>query len=79
MPKFRPAQPAWLRKRDRAGGRCYVLLQVGQGADASRYLLYGIYAPKMAEGLTEDALRKLSITDHKATAVEIIEAAALRD
>ena len=76
-PKFRPAQPPWLRRRIEAGGRAFVLLQVGAGRDARRYLVRGDLADEMAAGVTEDWLESVSFVNPKAAARSIISAAAL--
>ncbi len=73
--KFRPTQPVWLRRRNLAGGRVFVLLQVGSGRQASRYLIPGQHAPKIVEGLTEDGLGKLSLIERSAKATDIVKMA----
>lgn len=75
--KFRPAQPPWLRRRIEAGGRAFVLLQVGSGRDARRYLIRGDKADEMAAGVTEDWLEAESFVHSKAAAKSIVQAASL--
>tara|TARA_R110000744_G_scaffold352095_3_gene458138 strand:+ start:3271 stop:3690 length:420 start_codon:yes stop_codon:yes gene_type:complete len=47
--KYTPEQVNWLRKRNRMGGHCYVLIKVGSshyflfGADAARKLANGVH------------------------------------
>lgn len=76
-PKFRPQQIPWLHKRAKAGGRCYVLLQVGSGHDARRYLIPGDVAGSLANGWSEEKLAKISATCPKSAPHEIIADAAL--
>lgn len=76
-PKFRPAQLPWLRRRVAAGGRAFVLLQVGQGHDASRYLIWGDKAILLdGKGMTEEELTALSICDPKTPPHDIVKLAA---
>ena len=74
-PKFRPAQVPWLERRVGAGGRAYVLLQVGGGAKASRYLVPGSRAYLVESGLTEAELKRKSVADPQSAPTEIIMAA----
>lgn len=74
--KFRPMQPPWLKRRVRAGGRAFVLIQVGQYRAARRYLVPGDMAAKVATGLTEAELDRLAVCDPEATATEIMYTAA---
>ena len=74
--KFRPMQVPWLKRRVRADGRAFVLVQVGQGRAARRYLIPGEMAAKVATGLTEAELDGLAVCDPEATATEIVQTAA---
>jgi hypothetical protein len=61
-PRFEPTQWPWHRRRLMAGGSTYVLLQVGQGAAAARYLVPGPYLPELeSPGMTEARLREVSL------------------
>lgn len=75
-PTFQPAQLPWLRRRTKAGGRAFVLLQVGSGRGARRYLLRSDDAQQLEDGLTETAIHDLSVVDPKATAERIVQVAA---
>ncbi len=58
---FQAGQPEWLRRRVRAGGRAFVLVQVGKGGEARRYLVPGDLAEQLEEGVTEEELVPLSV------------------
>jgi hypothetical protein len=76
-PRFQPGQPEWLRKRSRAGSKAYVLLQVGQGGQARRYLLDGVWAKRLAaHGFTEAELVEQSLVPPVAFAAEVVSTAA---
>lgn len=74
---FRPSQVPWLERWCEAGGRAYVLVQVGSGHSASRYLIRGRDAAEVERGATERRLSELSVTRFDATAPEIVSAAAI--
>ena len=57
--KVRAGQVEWLRRRCAVGGRAYLLLQVGSGASARRYLVWGDYAASIMNGVSEDRLGTL--------------------
>jgi len=58
--KIELEQVEFLEDRSAVGGVCYVLLQVGSGADAGRYLIPGAYARGLLNRrYTEADLRKL--------------------
>lgn len=78
-PRFRPAQGPWHRRRRRAGGRTFVLLQVGSGVSARRYMLPGELVPAMQTGMTEQRLEELSVITPVALHEEIIQVAASCD
>ncbi len=56
----RPAQKVWHRCRWLAGGNNFVLLQVGSGGEAIRYLLPGDLI-RSIEDKTEDHLQRMSV------------------
>lgn len=66
----------WLEARRAAGGLAWLLIQVGQGHEAKRYLLDGRVARKARAGLTEDRLEDLSVCWSKADSEGILRAAA---
>lgn len=74
--RFQPAQIPWLKARVRASGRAFVLLQVGSGAQAKRYLIPGHQANVLAAGCREDDLRIYSAIEPNACAVDIIQVCA---
>jgi hypothetical protein len=55
--KIRDAQVEWMRRRYMAGGNVWMLIQVGRGNDAERYLVHGCKAKHVQDGVTEDWLR----------------------
>lgn len=73
--RFEPAQLPWLNRRIDAGGRAFVLIQVGRGAAARRYL---ITADRKAleHGMLEAAMKRYAAVDPKATAADIIRIAS---
>lgn len=75
--RFRPAQIPWMRRYAAAGGQVFVLVQVGSGATARRYLIRGRDAATVEHGVPENELSKLSVTSFDASAAEIISAAAI--
>ncbi len=74
--RFEPDQIPWLKRRVEAGGNAFVLLQVGSGRKASRYLIWGKQAYHLEDGMTEKELLVISLCDPKASATEILRAAA---
>ena len=74
--KFQPAQIPWLKRRWACGGACFVLLRVGAGRDASRYLIRGCDADRLASGLKEVDIPIISIIPPDSSAVDIIQIAA---
>jgi hypothetical protein len=79
-PKFQPAQPGWIRKRLASGDRVFVLLQVGSGGKAKRFLLDGCYVPRLVNsGMTVEALEEAAVLPPIAFASEMIEACATWD
>lgn len=75
-PRFQSTQEPWHRRRRDAGGRTFVLLQVGSASGARRYMLWGEMIPQMTKGMTEVQLERLSVIPPTATAKQIIEVAA---
>jgi hypothetical protein len=50
------AQVIWHEHRQAAGGASGFLVQVGDGADARRYLVHGCYAQNLRAGVCENDL-----------------------
>lgn len=70
-PKLRPSQDIWHLKRHRAGSRhAFVLMQVGEGADAALYLIPGKMYPHIVA--PESALLAMSVISPSATLPEIL-------
>lgn len=78
-PRFQPSQGPWHRRRRRSGGRTFVLLQVGTGGSARRYMLPGELIPAMQQGMTEERLEELSVVPPVALHEEVLQAAATCD
>lgn len=74
-------QVDWLQARGEAGAKVWVLVQVGSGAAARRYLVWYAAAEMVRRGVTEACLDSLSSVEPKGTAKRIIAAASghLRD
>lgn len=78
--KFQPAQPGWIRKRLASGDRVFILLQVGSGGQAKRFLVDGAWANRIAGvGMTVSDLEEIAIVPPIAFATEVIEACANYD
>lgn len=81
--RFEPAQLPWLRRRARAGGACHVLVQVGSGQKARRYLVPGFHLTQVfveVDGehhTTERRLNGHSWTAHFAAPTDVLAAAAI--
>lgn len=71
-------QQEWLKARRSAGGNAFLLIQVGDHADARRYLLDGRQAASAASGLTEEELVLLCVVDPLCTAEQLLLSAARR-
>jgi len=71
-------QVDWLRERREASGRAWILIQVGTGRSARRYLLDGLRAGQVAKGLTELDLELYSCCGPLDTAASILSTAAYR-
>ncbi len=76
--RFEPAQLPWLNRRIGAGGRAFVLIQVGQGAAALRYLITAD-RKSLEHGMLETTMKRCAVVDPKATAADIITAASVYD
>lgn len=72
--KFQPSQPEWHRKRRKVRARVFVLVQVGSGTKALRYLLPSVYVPRLASGMTEKAMEEAAFVPPTCMPEEIIEA-----
>jgi hypothetical protein len=74
-PKVRPSQNIWLQERARAGCRqCFVLMQVGDGAASSLYLIPGHLYPRIIA--VETDLEMMSVSVPLMTMPEILLRAA---
>jgi hypothetical protein len=58
--KKRVAQVEWLKKRWAIGGKAFLLLQVGTGAERKIYLVPGKFSEEVRDGLTEDQLLEIA-------------------
>lgn len=57
--RVRDSQVEWMRRRAAAGGRTWLLLQVGSGRSAERYLVPGEHAKMVQNGATETTLMQV--------------------
>jgi len=57
---LKPAQIGWIYRRNMAGGNVFVLLQVGSGATAKRYLIEGSQILEFQKPLTEGMIHGLA-------------------
>lgn len=73
--KIRDAQVEWLRRRDKAGGNAWLLIQVGSAAKAKRYLVLGMHAARIQAGVTEAELADLAYTSGAIKPYQVIRAA----
>lgn len=55
-----PDQARWLKRRSELGGVARVLVQVGVGHDARRYLIDGLDCYELLKSLSESRLEELS-------------------
>ncbi len=77
MKHIRPAQVEWLRRRCAVGGLAWILVQVGSGRTALRFLIWGTHADELSEGVVSlERLRHLAVVDSRSRASEIIDAAS---
>lgn len=72
-PRFEKTQNPWHRRRREAGGRTYVLLQVGAGAKADRLLFHGKDIPYLTEGDTLDKLKERAIAPSNSSALDLVK------
>lgn len=75
--RYEDQQAPWLRRRSRAGGAAYVLLQVGSAHNARRYLVPASQAEDLETGLTESALSEASVCEPTARPEQIVKAAGM--
>jgi len=76
-PRFQQGQSSFLYYWSLRHDAAFLLLQVGSGVDARRYLLTGRAARAIEAGaVTEAELQTLALIDPKATAEEILRQAA---
>ena len=74
--KFRPAQIPWIQRRSEAGGRAFVLVQVGAGRTAERYLVPGRDVATLERPVLLAELCAISIVDPRSTPKAVLLAAA---
>ena len=75
--KDREAQVEWMRRRTLVGGNTWLLLQVGSGHVAKRYLVLGKYATEIYAGVNEKRLRELTkLSEVKPTPSDVVKRAA---
>ena len=72
--KFQHGQPEWHKRRARAGENTFILIQVGSGAKARRYLVHGSWAERLAIGVKEKELEDIALLAGTCSQVEIIKA-----
>jgi len=70
--RFEEEQIPWLRKRWNVGGSCWVLLRVGSGRSARHYLIPGIDAGLLQEGLTESQINHQSRIASNCLGIQVI-------
>ncbi len=74
--KVRDSQVEWMRRRAAVGGRAWLLLQVGSGRSAARYLVPGEHAKMVQDGATEVTLTQMSETRQDDDPADVIRRAA---
>lgn len=77
--KYQRSQPEWHRKRRKTKARIFVLLQIGSGNKARRYLLPSVYLDRTKKGATEAQLESWSLVTPVCSAVEVVEAVTAED
>lgn len=75
--EVRQSQLIWHRKRWRVGGNCWIYVRVGRDRSILRYLVPGMYAPEMREGVDEQRLAELSAINPTHTPMQLIERATV--
>ncbi len=77
--KFQVNQPEWLKRRWRLSGTAWLLVQVGSGSEARRYLIQGGLAQDVKDGVPEKYLQIMDVLkDEKSITPAIIIAKASR-
>lgn len=71
---IRREQRDWWRKRVAAGGRVTILIQVGSGRQAMRYLLPVSAAPMLEERATEAELARVALAPGKSDKAALVTA-----
>lgn len=74
----RDAQVRWLTKRWALGQAVFILIQVGSGAEARRYLIAGELAQEVHDGQTEAWLAQKSYCSARAKPAEVMLACVRR-
>ena len=76
--KFQPAQPNWLRSWCASGGNAFVLVQVGSGPVARRYLVPGkdVDALSVPDLTEEGLLYRAILWGSHSSAAEVVRTAA---
>jgi hypothetical protein len=73
----RECQVEWHNDFSSAGGRSFWLVQVGEGAARSIYMIEGKHGPALHEGLTETELAAINVLPSaKPTPLEVVSSAS---
>lgn len=70
-------QIEWLKARRNAGGSAYILVQVGEGPAARRYLLDGDLAAEVLAGRPEDWYAAHAVREGTTAAAELVASASM--
>jgi hypothetical protein len=70
--KFQPGQAEWLIKRSKLGGNVWMLIQVGSFGDKRLYLIDGLYAKAVKDGVPESKLQDWAVLLPYALKAEMI-------
>ena len=70
--KFQPGQSDWLKKWAKSGLPVYLLVQVGSGHKAQRYLISGSFAHRVEAGVPEYQLADLAEVPPDTPAVDML-------
>lgn len=73
--KLKIEQVEWAKRRCRAGGNAWFLIQVGNGYSRSLYLIWGTHGAILKAGVTEKQLRALSVIEPNSKADAIVRRA----